>query len=148
MTELIMYRETDLQICAKIYVEAFNAPPLCYDFLSEAKAERYLRDLTKTPGFLGYTYWINGEMTAFCFGKLDNYFQGVMFEVEELAVVPQKHRSGVGSLVMSLLEAKLAGYGVSAVSLNTSRELPAFNFYLKNGYEEISDSVALMKWLQ
>jgi hypothetical protein len=49
---------------------------------------------------------------------------------------------------MELLEIKLAGYGVSAVSLNTSRNLPAFNFYLKNGYEELEENVTLMKWLQ
>jgi len=148
MTELIMYRETDLEKCTDVYVSAFNAPPLCYDFLTKEKAARYLGDITKTPGFLGYTYWIDGEMAAFCFGFLDNYFQGMMFEVEELAVVPQKHRSGIGSAVIELLEIKLAGYGVSAVSLNTSRDLPAFSFYLKNGYEEIPENVTLMKWLQ
>ncbi|MCL1843649.1 MAG: GNAT family N-acetyltransferase [Defluviitaleaceae bacterium] len=147
MSELIMYRESDLNECVRIYTEAFTTPPLSYDFLTKEKSERYLRDLARTPGFLGYTYWDAGEMTAFCFGKLDNYFEGVMFEVQELAVTPTLHRSGVGSLVMSLLETKLAGYGVAAVSLHTSRELPAFGFYKKNGYEELSENVTLMKWL-
>ena len=148
MNELTMYCETDLEHCAKIYVEAFNAPPLNYDFLTTPKAERYLRDLTRTPGFLGYTYWQDDEMVAFCFGKLDNYFEGVMFEVEELAVIPSKHRSGLGSRIMELLEIKLAGYRVSAVSLHTSRQLPAYDFYIKNDYEELTENVTLMKWLQ
>ena len=145
---LIMYREEDLEACVKIYVDAFTAPPLDYSFLNEPKAERYIRDLTRVPGFLGYTFWVKDEMVAFCFGKLDNYFEGVMFEVEELAVASAHHRSGVGSTVMALLETKLAGYGVAAVNLNTSRNLPAYGFYLKNGYEEIQENVALMKWLQ
>ncbi|MCL1863209.1 MAG: GNAT family N-acetyltransferase [Defluviitaleaceae bacterium] len=144
---LKMYEDSDLQICTEIYVNAFNAPPLNYDFLTKEKAERYLRDLTRTPGFLGYTYSEGEEVVAFCFGKLDNYFEGVMFEVEELAVVPNKHRSGVGSTVMQLLESKLAGYRVAAVNLHTSRDLPAFGFYLKNGYEELQENVTLMKWL-
>ena len=148
MAELIMYRETDLETCAEIYVAAFNAPPLSYDFLTKEKALRYLRDMARTPGFLGYTYWVDDEMAAFCFGVLDNYFQCVMFEVEELAVVPQMHRGGVGSTVMRLMEAKLAAYGVSSVSLSTSRNLPAFDFYVKNGYEEIQENVTLVKWLQ
>jgi aminoglycoside 6'-N-acetyltransferase I len=148
MPELTMYKETDLETCAKIYVEAFNAPPLCYDFLTDAKAERYLRDITRTPGFMGYTYQIDGEIVAFCFGKLDGYFEGTMFEVEELAVTAHLHRSGVGSVVMQLLETKLAGYGVSAVNLHTSKKLPAYDFYLKNGYEELNENVTLMKWLQ
>ena len=146
--QLIMYRETDLEDCVRIYIDAFTAPPLNFDFLTKEKAWRYISDLIKTPGFMGYTYWINGEMAAFCFGKLDNYFDGTMFEVEELAVASAYQRSGIGSTVMNLLEIKLAGYNVSAVSLQTSRELPAFDFYLKNNYEEIKENVTLMKWLQ
>ena len=147
MNELIMYKESDLEKCTEIYIDAFTAPPLEYDFLTKPKAERYLRDITLTPGFIGWTFWQNGEMTAFCFGTLDGYFEGSMFEVSELAVISRLHRGGTGSLVMALLETKLAGYGVSAVSLHTSRILPAFNFYLKNGYEELTENVTLMKQL-
>ncbi|MCL2356659.1 MAG: GNAT family N-acetyltransferase [Defluviitaleaceae bacterium] len=144
---LNMYRESDLPACVKIYVEAFNAPPLSYSFLTEDKAERYLRDLTHSPGFMGYTYRVNGEIAAFCFGRIDDYFEGVMYELSEFAVTPALQRSGIGTEIMRLLETKAAGYGVQAINLNTSRKLPAFNFYKKNGYEEISENVSLMKLL-
>lgn len=148
MPELIMYQESDLEMCVELYIDAFTTPPLSYDFLTKGKTERYLRDLTRTPGFMGWTYRIDEEMAAFCFGTLDNYFEGSVFEVAELAVAARLHRGGVGSEVMRLLETKLAGYGVSAVSLHTSRYLPAYNFYLKNDYEEISDNVTLAKLLK
>ncbi|MCL2225217.1 MAG: GNAT family N-acetyltransferase [Defluviitaleaceae bacterium] len=148
MSELIMYRDSDLEECVKIYEGAFTTPPLCYDFLTKEKVERYLRDLARTPEFIGYTYWVDGEMIAFCFGTLDNYFQGKVFEITELAVKPHLQRSGVGSQMMSLLESRLAMYHVSAVSLHTSRELPAFGFYMKNGYEEVTENATLIKWLQ
>ena len=145
--QLIMYRESDLEECTNIYIDAFTAPPIEYHWLTKEKAWRYVRDLTIAPGFLGYTYWVDGEIAAFCFGHLDNYFDGSMFEVQELAVSSKYHRQGIGSQVMSLLETKLAGYNVAAVSLHTSRKLPAFNFYLKNGYEEMSENATLTKWL-
>ncbi|MCL1878185.1 MAG: GNAT family N-acetyltransferase [Defluviitaleaceae bacterium] len=144
---LIMYKEEHLPTCAKIYVDAFNAPPLSYDFLTPEKAERYLRDLARTPGFLGYVCFVDEVIKAFCFGKLDDYFDGTMFEVSELAVSPELHGCGLGTEIMRQMEIKLAGYGVQAVSLNTSRNLPAFNFYKKNGYEELNESVSLMKQL-
>ncbi|MCL2839916.1 MAG: GNAT family N-acetyltransferase [Defluviitaleaceae bacterium] len=146
--ELIMYRETDFEDCVQIYVDAFTAPPLNYDFLTKEKAWRYISDLIKTPGFMGYTYWLDGKMTAFCFGKLDNYFDGSVFKVEELAVASMYHRSGIGTAVMKLLAIKLAGYNVSAINLQTSRTFPAFDFYLKNGYEELTDNVSLFKWIE
>jgi GNAT superfamily N-acetyltransferase len=71
-----------------------------------------------------------------------------MFEVEELAVTPALHRTGIGTAVMQAFEQKLAMYGVSAVNLHTSRSLPAYEFYVKNNYEECSETVTLMKWLQ
>lgn len=148
MAELIMYREEDLDTCVEIYIAAFTTPPLNYDFLTKEKTRRYLQDLTRAAGFLGYTYWRAEEMIAFCFGTLDNYFRGAIFEVAEFAVLPKLQRNGIGSEIMRLLETKLAGHKVSAVSLHTSRELPAFNFYMKNGYEELHENVTLMKWLQ
>ena len=146
--QLIMYRDTDFDDCVRIYTDAFNAPPLNYDWLTKEKAWRYVRDLTITPGFMGYTYWQEGEMVAFCFGILDNYFEGTVFSVEELAVVSKFHSKGIGTKVMNLLETKLAGYAVEAVSLQTSRNLPAYDFYIKNGYEELTENVSLMKWLR
>ena len=142
-----MYTEEHFELCLNIYVDAFTAPPLNYAWLTKEKARRYIRDLTLTPGFLGYTYWVDGEIVAFCFGKLDNYFEGTMFSVEELAVASVCHGKGVGSEVMRLLETKLAGFAVAAITLQTSRNLPAYNFYLKNEYEEMTENVSLMKWL-
>jgi len=145
--QLTMYRETDFDDCVRIYADAFNAPPLNYHWLTKEKAWRYIRDLTQTPGFMGYTYWESEEMVAFCFGILDNYFEGTIFSVEELAVASAHHGQGIGTKVMHLLETKLAGYAVEAVSLQTSRNLLAYDFYIKNGYEELTENVSLMKWL-
>ena len=145
--QLIMYGESDFEDCVRVYVDAFTAPPLCYHWLTKEKAWRYIGDMTRAPGFLGYTYKIGGEMAAFCFGALDNYFEGTVYEVKELAVASAFQHRGVGSAMMGLLETKLAGYGVAAVSLQTSRNLPAFGFYIKNGYEELLENVSLIKWL-
>ena len=144
---LKMYEKENFDSCLDIYVDAFTAPPLNYAWLTKEKAYRYIRDLTLTPGFMGYTYWTDGEIVAFCFGILDNYFEGTMFNVEELAVASSQHGQGIGSKIMQLLEIKLAGYGVAAITLQTSRNLPAYKFYLKNEYEEMTENISLMKWL-
>lgn len=146
-TQFIMYREEDFEECIRIYIDAFTTPPLNYDFVTKEKAWRYIRDITRTPGFLGFTYWMDGKMAAMCLGTLDSYFGGSMFEVAEFAVDPIHQRSGIGSTVMNLLETKLAGYNVEAISLHTSRNLPAYGFYLKNGYEELTENVTLAKLL-
>ena len=146
-SQLKMISESDLEICAEIYTAAFTAPPINYHWITHAKARRYINDLTRTPGSIGYTYLIDGETAAFCIGTLDNYFDGNIYEIREFAVNPKHQRGGTGSAFLKELETKLAGYEVMAISLNTSQNLPAFGFYLKNGYEEVTENVSLTKWI-
>ena len=144
---LIMYKNEHFDDVLRLYVDAFTSPPLNYSFVTKAKAERYIKDMTRTPCFLGYVYPDEERITAFIFGVVDNYFIGTLYEIMELAVEPSLQRVGVGSKVMSLLESKLKGLGVDAISLNTSRHLPAYSFYKKNSYTEMEENVNLTKWL-
>ena len=146
--ELIMYKNEHFSDVLRIYVDAFTSPPLKYNFITKEKAERYIQDMTRSPGFVGYVFFDGEEIIAFVFGAIDNYFDGTLYEVMELAVDPFIQRSGIGTKVMNLLESRLKNLGVDAISLNTSRHLPAYKFYQKNGYTEIEDNVNLAKMLQ
>ena len=144
---LVMYKNEHFDDVLRIYVDAFTSPPLNYSFVTKEKAERYIKDMTRTPGFVGYVNIDEKKVNAFIFGKIDNYFDGNLYEIMELAVDPSIQRGGIGSKVMHLLESRLKSLGVDAISLNTSRHLPAYAFYKKNGYSEIADNVNLAKWL-
>ena len=80
-------------------------------------------------------------------GVVDDYFEGSIYEIKEFAVAADFHRTGVGSTVLAAVEAEIAGHGVAAVSLQTSRTIPAYKFYQKNGYDELTENVTLIKWL-
>jgi aminoglycoside 6'-N-acetyltransferase I len=143
--KMLPYYPVSLSRCCDIYVAAFTAPPLGFDFLNKEKARRYLRDIAKMPGFRGFVVECDGQVVAFIFGRLDDYFEGTVFTVEEFAVLPAFQRGGVGTRAMEMLETELAGMGVHAVSLQTSRDMPAYQFYLKNGYTEETKSATLVK---
>ena len=142
-----MYKNEHFDDVLRIYVDAFTSPPLNYNFVTKARAERYIKDMIRTPCFVGYVYPDEKNITAFVFGKFDNYFDGTLYEIMELAVDPSIQRGGTGREVMSLLESRLKNLGVDAISLNTSRHLPAYKFYQKNGYAEVADNVNMAKWL-
>ena len=142
-----MYKNSHFDDVLRIYVEAFTAPPLGYSFITPEKAKRYIIDITSTPCFLGYVYPNEEKISAFVFGKIDNYFENTLYEIMEFAVDPNLQRKGTGSEVIGLLETKLSGLGVGAISLNTSRHLPAHNFYKKIGYAEVTENVTLAKLL-
>ena len=142
-----MYQNGHLDEVARVFVSAFSAPPLNYGFVNTESAKKYILEITRTPGFLGYVFIEQGSICAFSLGAVDNNFKGAMYQLKEFAVDAKLHRSGVGSEAMRLLEGKMAGLGIDAISLSTSRRLPAFSFYKKNGYIEIEENVSLVKWV-
>ena len=144
---LIMYKNEHFDEVLRIYVDAFTSPPLNYGFVTKDKAKRYIMDIINTPCFLGYVYPGDEKITAFVFGKVDNYFEGTLYEIMEFAVDPNLQRKGIGSVVINLLETKLRNLGVDAISLNTSRHLPAHAFYQKNGYIEVNENISFAKLL-
>lgn len=145
--EQLAYRNKHLAGAARLFAGAFAAPPLGYGFITPAGSERYLRDISKKPGFMGFVYYSGGGMVAFVFGTLDGYHGPGVFAIEEFAVDARLHRGGHGSAALRMLEETLAAKGVAAISLHTSRKLPAYGFYTKNGYSEVADSVSLAKSL-
>jgi len=142
---LLEFRKKDLNACAKIFTAAFQAPPIGYDWLTIEKARRYLHDLTRKPGFLGFTYFAEESVVAFCFGIIDDYFLKTQYEIEEVAVLPLYHRHGVGSAMLSAVEDQLTKRNVAFVHLRTSRNIPAYDFYVRNGYTDVKDNTSLMK---
>jgi aminoglycoside 6'-N-acetyltransferase I len=144
---LLPYRKKDFRACVEIFTAAFTAPPLSYDFVTQEKARRYLRDITHSPGFLGFVYEVEESVAAFCFGVTDDYFHDPQYEVKELAVHPALHGKGVGSAVMLALETRMAKDGITAISLQTSRAIPAYYFYRKIGYTDVEDNISLVKSL-
>ncbi|MCL2603236.1 MAG: GNAT family N-acetyltransferase [Defluviitaleaceae bacterium] len=141
------YQKNDLTVCIQLFVAAFNAPPLNYQFITHEKTRRYLRDIVSTPGFNGFMYKINGQPAAFCFGVKDDYFHAPQYEIKEFAVCPAQQGKGTGSAFLREIEKTLTKEGVTAISLQTSRAIPAYGFYKKNGFTEYGETVGFMKSL-
>jgi ribosomal protein S18 acetylase RimI-like enzyme len=142
---LLPYRKKDLSVCVDLFIAAFSAPPLNYTFITQEKARRYLRDITNTPGFVGFVYEIEGATAAFCFGTTEDYFHDPQYVIKELAVHPALHGKGVGSILMQALEAHMKKSGTVAIALQTSCTIPAYSFYRKLGYTEVEENVSMTK---
>jgi len=142
---LFPYRKKDFATCVELFIAAFSAPPLNYDFLTHEKTRRYLRDITQTPGFMGFVYLWEEKTAAFCFGTVDDYFHAPQFIIKELAVSPSAHGKGIGTAFMLELETHMAKNSITAMSLQTSPIIPAYHFYKKLGYTAVDNVVNLTK---
>ena len=144
-TMLELYNKNYLPTIVDIYVRAFKAEPICYDWLNKEQALPYLYDITITPKFEGYVYKLNKKIIGFCFAAYDDYFQGCLFDIKEFAIEPSLHNKGVGSLFLAEIEKKVRTRGCDGIILRTSKNIPAFYFYTKNGYEDVLSTACLTK---
>jgi ribosomal protein S18 acetylase RimI-like enzyme len=141
------YRKKDFPACVDLFIAAFTAPPLNYGFVTREKTRRYLRCITQTPGFMGFVYIIEDTTVAFCFGTVDDYFHAPQYEIKEFAVTPALHGKGIGSAFIQAIEKQLTQNGVTALTLQTSRTIPAYRFYQKNGFFVVEETANFMKSL-
>ncbi len=142
---LTAYKKEDLSLAAEFFFDVFSNEPFCYEFLTKEKAGAYLEDIEKTPCFHGFRYSDGSNCLGFCFGNIYGYFSEPYYEIKEIFVNPRLQRNGTGSAMLLKIESYLRTKGVRLITLNTSKNIPAYNFYLKNNYDTADDNVHFYK---
>jgi aminoglycoside 6'-N-acetyltransferase I len=135
----------DADNAAALMLEVVQEPPFSYDFMDKAKAGRYINDITRTPGFHGFVCEDGQGLRAFCIGLLCDYFSAPYYEIKEIFVRSNLQGTGIGAALLRFAEDWARARGAAAVSLATSPDIPAYGFYLKNGYAAADSSVHMSK---
>ena len=145
--KLINIKKENISELAAVFTDVFTNEPWNYTWLSGENVRRYLGDLAATPKFLGFAYKSGNPAAGACFGIVNDYFSAPAYEIKEIYVARKTQRAGVGSAMLKLIEAELSKIGISAVTLFTQRKIPAYDFYIKNGYRVSDDAVYFSKML-
>jgi GNAT superfamily N-acetyltransferase len=96
-------------------------------------------------GFLGFVYYEDGIPVGMCVGAASDYFFEPQYEIREFAILPAVQRQGAGTRMLAEIEAFLAARDIKLIYLHTSRGIPAYDFYFKNGYIPIEENVYFIK---
>lgn len=144
---MTLYTAADRDACAALYFDLFTHDPWGYDWMTLENVCRYFTDLENTPCFLGATYAHGGRLAGFCLGVISDYFLSASFEIKEIAVARDMQGAGIGGRLLRGVEDYLAARGVQTVTLATRREMDAFSFYVRHGYEVSDGAVYMSKFL-
>lgn len=143
--EYRVFTPDDLDACAHLYVDVFNAPPWRNGWTMRT-ATVHLLDLFDTPGFFGVvaTQTKAGLPIAFLAGHREQWPDRTTFHLKEVCVRADLQGQGIGTRLLKYLESELATrMGVATLYLATMRDSPAESFYRKNGYR-IQERIVLM----
>ena len=137
--------QEDIPACVELYTRTFTAPPWCDDIPSPAPVIRYFENFLQLDSFLGYIAFWNGQLAALSVGMKKPWIGGVEYYIDEFCVAPDMQRRGIGSNFLAAIEKDLANRSMHGMLLNTEEDYPAFDFYMKNGFQAMGNCRVLGK---
>ena len=145
MEEFIVMNQSYLQEIANLFKSAFAGEPWNDDWSDEEQLIEYIKE--KSGGFhaINYGLLLDGKLVAISLGQIDHWWEGINYVLDKLCVTPECQGTGIGTRFMEQIESDLKSRGVKGIFLQTDNDKPAYKFYQKNGFTELSKHVSLFK---
>lgn len=145
--QFILLDETHLTEMAELYKKSFGQLPWNDDWSDENQLAQYIREISCSFNSLNYGLFIDDKLIAVSIGMIRHWWEGTNYNIEEFCVSPEFQGKGIGSRFMQMIEADIKNRGLCGIFLQTDNDKPAYNFYRKNGFFELSSHVSLYKRL-
>ena len=142
---LIELNESFLPQMAELYREAFAGEPWNDDWSDTEQLNEYMKDISKAYNALNYGLLIDGKLAGMSVGKINHWWEGTNYNIEELCISPSYQRQGVGSEFLELIEQCVRKKGLAGIFLQTDNDKPAYHFYHKNGFQDLDMHISLYK---
>ncbi len=136
--------QKDFEAVKAVFLLAFTGEPW-NDEWSEEMINFYLDDLLQAKNSLSYGLYKDDELVGIALGRLMHFYSGNQFRIDEFCVSPKEQGHGLGTTFMELLTDAVKKKDIKYLLLDTNKTYPAYNFYLKNDFQEIKDLVSLYK---
>ncbi len=145
MEEFITLDETYLPEVAKLYKNAFGREPWNDNWDDETQLMEYIKEISCSFNSLNYGLFIDGKLAAVSIGMIRHWWEGTNYNIEEFCVSPDLQHCGIGSRFMEMIEKDILSRGLNGIFLQTDSDKPAYRFYQKNGFGELSSHVSFYK---
>ena len=147
MSEKLCYEEiteSHLDELARLYVETFNAAPWNDEWTFETARKRLYMMLHTDVSF-GLCVYREGRMCGAVLGALEQFYDGLMFEVKEYWVKNEMRGQKIGTKLFAEMERRLREREVKNIILITAKGDATEHFYHKQGMGTDPDMVFMTK---
>ena len=135
----------DLAQAEALFIRVFTAEPWNDDWSDRAQLHQYLLDLVEQRNSLAYGLFASESLIGMALGRVKHWCTGTEYEIDELCVHPDCQGVGVGTRFLNRIAQSARAAGCVRILLQTARDVPAFDFYQKNGFIELESHVSLYK---
>ncbi|HVV50015.1 MAG TPA: GNAT family N-acetyltransferase [Polyangia bacterium] len=133
----------DVGVVAPIFKECFASPPWNEAWTDETAARR-LSQFMGTETCRGVVAFDGERAVGFALGQLEGWVDGNIFLIQEVCVVPDRQRSGIGGRLLERLLRELEVRDrVTGTYLLTDAGSAAEAFYLGRGFQRSGRKIVL-----
>ena len=145
--EFRKFNSKDIDKCAKLFKKVFSGYPWYDEWVSIDQTRNYLRELIENPVFKGFVVYEGSDVVAVCLGRKRSLWMGKEFFIDEFFVSNEKQGNGVGTKLMNYVKDSLIKENYTQLVLLTNKEIPAEEFYLKNGFYINENRISMINQL-
>lgn len=145
--ELIKLELTNKDEVKNFFRDVFTKEPWNDDWSNEEQLENYIVDLIGNRNSLTLGYFDGDKLVALSMGHVKHWYCATEYYIDELCVKTQLQGQGIGRKFINAIEEYLKEHDIKAIFLLTQKDVPAYDFYKKHGFEEHENNVAFAKWL-
>jgi aminoglycoside 6'-N-acetyltransferase I len=129
----------------ELFAGVFTGEPWNDDWSDGEQLDLYLEDLVGQQNSLTYGLYEDGRMVGLSMGRMKHWYTGTEYYIDELCIRTDRQGTGLGTLFLQEIEHAIREAGMVQIFLQTSADVPAYQFYRKNGFQELKGHVSFQK---
>lgn len=135
---MIQLSKNDIDAVKIAFLNIFSKKPW-NDTWTCQQLHAYISEIMENRSSLSFGLYQNNTLIGIALGRIKSWYEGTEYWIEEFGILPELQQNGIGSKFISEIEAILSQKGITHIVLLTERNVPAYRFYKKNGFEENSE---------
>ena len=128
-----------------LFVSVFTEEPWNDDWSNAEQLEAYINDLTGQSCSLAYGLYEGGALIGVSMGRIWHWYSGTEYYIDEFCIKTAEQGKGIGTFFLKEIEKAIKELGMTQMFLQTARDVPAYEFYVKNGFYEMKEYASLAK---
>ena len=128
-----------------LFASVFMNEPWNDDWSDPEQLDLYIMDLIEQSNCLTYGFYEEDELIGISLGFIKHWYTGTEYVIDELCIRRDKQGSGTGTHFLKEIEKAIKELGLKQIFLQTDTEVPAYKFYKKNGFTELTTHVSFAK---
>lgn len=135
----------NIDMIKDFYGDIFTNEPWNDDWSNEKQLHEYIIELIGNANSLTLAYFCGSQMIGLCMGHIRHWCTGTEYYIDEFCICRNKQSIGIGTKFLEDVEQYIISKEITRIFLLTERNVPAYNFYKKNEFEELSEHVSFAK---